>query len=118
MKTKKDLFRILSLKEWKKLKKEEKLFIRNLDIGFNYIHLCTKEQLEETINVHFKKISKLVILKLSCKKLKNFLKWEKSRCNQMFPHYYNDLSFSSIIDIKFLNRRNGKLYEVRHNESI
>ena len=41
-----------------------------------------------------------MILRLSLTGLEPNPKWETSRNNDLFPHYYGDISFDNIIDLK------------------
>ena len=94
------LFRIFSYKQWETIKKKKELRLKEIDTNVDFIHLCTEEQLLETIRVHFKNIKEIVILRLSIKGLESNLKWERSRNDDLFPHHYGDISFDNMIDFK------------------
>ena len=94
------LFRIFSIEEWEIVKQNKELRLKEIDTNSNFIHLCTEKQLLDTIRVHFNNIEEIVILRLSTRGLESNLKWEISRNNDLFPHYYGDISFDNVINFK------------------
>ena len=94
------LFRIFSNEEWEIVKQKKELRLKEIDTNSNFIHLCTEKQLLDTIRVHFNNIEEIVILRLSTRGLESNLKWEISRNNDLFPHYYGDISFDNVINFK------------------
>lgn len=99
MKIYKCLFKIFSLEEWETIKKKGKLKLKEIYSDQKFIHLCTEDQLQETIEIHFKEVKKIIVVKLNSKGLEKKLRWEKSRNNDFFPHHYGDISFKNILDI-------------------
>ena len=89
------IFKICSLLEWEKFKKEKIFFGTKKDLTDGYIHLSKKSQVENTLKTHFFKKSKLVLLKLDTVGLKK-LKWEKSEEGLVFPHLYSNIKLKSI----------------------
>ena len=91
--------------------KEYKLFISNgytlgsqIDIDDGFIHLSTRYQLWETVNKYFKDLKLLYISAFYFKYLDPNLKWEISRKNEFFPHYYGNLqSKNYLYSIKVKN---------------
>ena len=71
----------------------------SLDKESGFIHLSMESQIEGTLKKYFKKEKKLMLLKLSTELLGDNLRWEKSRNNLYFPHYYGKISFKQIIEI-------------------
>ena len=53
-----------------------------------YLHFSTAAQLAETLRLHFKGQSDLVILAVRTADLSELV-WEPSRNGQLFPHLYN-----------------------------
>ena len=97
------IFRKEELEEFRK----SKLFRGNkLDINSGFIHLCTDQQIKETINKYFK-TEQTYIVKFKISDLEDSLRWEKSRNEEIFPHYYGTLKSSSII--KITNKVNNEL---------
>ena len=109
------LFRIFSNEQWEIVKKKKGLRLKEIDTNFNFIHLCTEKQLLDTICVHFKNTEEIVILRLSLRGLEPNLKWEMSRNNDLFPHYYGDISFDNMIDFKKI-KVNKKINELFANK--
>ena len=79
-------------------------FIRNLvfkgnviDKNSGFIHMSTKNQIKGTLNLYFKEEKEIYIVKFRVSNLGNLLKWEKSRNNDLFPHYYGTLKSRLII---------------------
>ena len=97
------VFRKEELEEFRK----SKLFRGNeLDINSGFIHLCTDQQIKETINKYFK-TEQTYIVKFKISDLENSLRWEKSRNDEIFPHYYGILESRLIIHIT--NQLNNEL---------
>ena len=97
------IFRKEELEEFRK----SKLFRGNeLDINSGFIHLCTDKQIRETINKYFK-TEQTYIVKFKISDLEDSLKWEKSRNDEIFPHYYGMLESRFII--KIINKYDNEL---------
>ena len=97
------VFRKEELEEFRK----SKLFRGNeLDINSGFIHLCTDQQIKETINKYFK-TEKIYVVKFKTSDLEDLLRWEKSRNDEIFPHYYGILESRLIIHIA--NQYNNEL---------
>ena len=100
------VYRVFRKKELKEFR-IKKLFRGNeLDINSGFIHLSTNQQIKETINKYFKK-EEVYIVKFKVSDLEDSLRWEKSRNEEIFPHYYGTLKSSSII--KITNKVNNEL---------
>ena len=97
------IFRKEELEEFRK----SKLFRGNeLDINSGFIHLCTDQQIKETINKYFK-TEQTYIVKFKISDLEDSLRWEKSRNEEIFPHYYGTLKSKLIV--KITNKANNEL---------
>jgi Uncharacterized protein conserved in bacteria len=59
-----------------------------IDAADGYMHFSTAGQLAETLRLHFKGQSDLVLLAVRTADLGNDLVWEPSRGGQLFPHLY------------------------------
>ena len=104
--TSKYVYRIFRKEELEKFRKS-KLFRGNgLDISSGFIHLCTDQQIKETINKYFK-TEQTYIVKFKISDLEDSLRWEKSRNDEIFPHYYGILESRLIIHIT--NQLNNEL---------
>ena len=88
------VYRIFFKFEFESFKKK-KIFTGNeLDFNSGFIHLSKKEQLKETLSKYFKNEKDLVIAEFKTENLTDYLKWEVSRNNKVFPHFYNNLKFT------------------------
>jgi len=57
-----------------------------VDLADGYLHFSTAEQLSETLRLHFRGQSGLVLLALRADALGEDLTWEPSRGGALFPH--------------------------------
>ena len=87
-------------KEWEHFKKEKRFYGNAFDLESGFIHLSTKSQLKDTINRYFQDQKNIVILQICETRIKQNVKWEISRNNQIFPHLYG---FLEIFDVKKVN---------------
>ena len=100
------VYRVFRKKELEEFRKK-KIFCGNeLDFNSGFIHLSTDHQIKETISKYFKK-EQVYIVKFKVSDLEDSLRWEKSRNEEMFPHFYGTLSSSLII--KITNKANNEL---------
>lgn len=76
-----------------------------------FIHLSTYDQTIPTAEIYFTGFQELVVLELSEKKLKPKLKWEKSRDDQEFPHYYGSLPLELVENTRMLIRNRDGSWE-------
>ena len=98
------VFKILEYKEW--FNKEEEYKGSSIDLKDGFIHLSTKNQVNETCKKHFSGKKNLIVIYFKIKDLENNLKWEKSRNNDLFPHYYGKIKKKLMIGF-FKIRRIG-----------
>ena len=96
------VYRVLNLDEWCEFKKKKYFLGNSTDKKSGFIHLSTSDQLKKTIEIHFKDIKNLVVLKINLKKLKRKIVWEESRDGKNFPHLYDFLPIECVKEIKFL----------------
>ena len=100
------VYRIFTKEELEEFRKS-KLFLGNeLEFNSGFIHLCTDQQIKETINKYFK-TEQTYIVKFKISDLEDSLKWEKSRNDEIFPHYYGMLE--SRLIIKIINKYDNEL---------
>ncbi len=92
------VYRVFRKEELEKFRKS-KLFRGNeLDISSGFVHLSTEQQIKETINKYFT-TEQIYIVKFKTSDLEDSLRWEKSRNEEIFPHYYGALKSSLIVKI-------------------
>ncbi len=76
-----------------------------IDETDGYMHFSTAAQLAETLRLHFKGQSDLVILAVRTADLGDALVWEPSRNGQLFPHLYgqalamNAVEWDAIVSV-------------------
>lgn len=87
------VYRVFSKIEFENFKKKKIFNGNELDLNSGFIHLSKKEQLKETLSQYFKNEKNLVIAEFKTENLTDFLRWEVSRNNKVFPHFYNNLKF-------------------------
>jgi uncharacterized protein (DUF952 family) len=64
-----------------------------------FIHASFAEQLEETLQIHYKNEPQVLLLKIDSAKLAARLVMEKSRGAADFPHIYGKINKSAIVKI-------------------
>ena len=67
-----------------------------IDHRDGYIHFSTAAQLGETLSLHFRGQSDLLLLAVRTAEVAQALKWEASRGGALFPHLYAPLSLSAV----------------------
>jgi uncharacterized protein (DUF952 family) len=67
-----------------------------IDEKDGYIHFSTARQLAETLSLHFKGESGLVLFSVRSVDMGSKLVWEPSRGGQLFPHVYGTFPVSAI----------------------
>ena len=92
------VYRVFRKKELEEFRINKSFHGNELDIDSGFIHLCTDQQIKETINKYFK-TEQTYIVKFKISDLENSLRWEKSRNEEIFPHYYRALKSSLIVKI-------------------
>ena len=100
------VYRIFRKKELEEFRKNKSFCGNELDLNSGFIHLSTDEQIKETINKYFKK-EHIYVVKFKTSDLEDSLKWEKSRNEEIFPHYYGTLK--SRLIVKITNKANNEL---------
>ncbi len=61
------------------------------DIKSGFIHMSTSSQVEKTCKITFKAIDKLVVVRYNVELLDPLkLKYEMSKWDELYPHYYSD----------------------------
>ena len=96
------VYRILTLSEWENFKTKRKFQGNSIDLNSGFIHLSTKGQIMETRKKYFKVDETLVIVGFKFLEMKKFLKWEVSRNEKKFPHFYGSLYLKNVSTIKFV----------------
>ncbi len=92
------VYKITSPALWAQAQQTGNLPDNELDARDGYVHLSTREQLPETLRLHFPGQQDLVILAVRTHSLGAMLKWEPSRGGDLFPHLYGPLAFTAVED--------------------
>ncbi len=93
------VYRIFKKKEFKNFKKNQIFQGNRLDKNSGFIHMSKKNQIEETLNKYFKEDREVYIVEFKALDLGDLLKWERSRNDDFFPHYYGVLKSQLIVKI-------------------
>jgi uncharacterized protein (DUF952 family) len=67
-----------------------------IDIADGFVHFSTALQLAETLRLHFRGRSGLVLAAVRAADLGAALRWEPSRGGELFPHLYGPLPMSAV----------------------
>lgn len=59
-----------------------------LDEGDGYVHLSTRAQVAETLNLHYAHQADVRLLEYVAEEMSGPVRWEESRGGQLFPHLY------------------------------
>jgi len=90
------VYRIFKGNEFMEFEKKKMFSGNRTDLSSGFIHLSTKPQLEETIIRYFNDEKGFIIVELRISDLKELLKWEKSRNNHFFPHFFGTLKYEWV----------------------
>ena len=101
-----EIYKILAQTAWNEAQKEGVFQGSADDIRDGFIHFSTKEQLQGTLEKHFKGQKDLILLAIIESDLGENLKWEPSRGGALFPHLYAPLPTSHVLWEKPLEMTN------------
>lgn len=62
-----------------------------LDEGDGYVHLSTRDQVEETLRLHYAGQKDVRLLEYVVEHFSGEVRWEESRGGKLFPHLYGTL---------------------------
>lgn len=68
-----------------------------VDLADGYVHLSTADQLPDTLRLHFRGQSDLVLYAVRTADLGAELVWEPSRGGALFPHIYGTMPMSAVV---------------------
>jgi ornithine lipid ester-linked acyl 2-hydroxylase len=89
-------FKILTADQWTAFERDGVFSGAPIDLTDGYIHLSTRDQLEETLAKHFAGQDNLVVAEIDLTALGDTVRWEVSRGDQLFPHIYGVLPMSAV----------------------
>ena len=93
------VYRVFKKEEFEEFENKELFSGNTLDKESGFIHLSTKKQIFGTIAKYYLEEKDLKVVKFNTSDLKHKLKWEKSRDEDFFPHFYGILRFDRITEI-------------------
>jgi uncharacterized protein (DUF952 family) len=91
-----EVHKILTEAQWRKFQDDGCFAGTPLDLKDGFIHLSSSDQVEGTLSKYFSNNENLVITGFGAADLGSSLKWEKSRDDQLFPHFYGTLPLSAV----------------------
>lgn len=62
-----------------------------LDEGDGYVHLSTRDQVRETLRLHYPGQDQVRLLEYIVEEMGQPVRWEESRGGELFPHLYSTL---------------------------
>ena len=101
-----EIYKILAQTAWNEAQKEGVFQGSADDIRDGFIHFSTKEQLQGTLEKHYKGQKDLILLAIKESDLGEKLKWEPSRGGALFPHLYAPLPTRHVLWEKPLEMTN------------
>jgi len=81
------VYKILSESDWQ-VATELGYTTTALDEGDGYVHLSTREQVAETLTLHYPRQERVRLFEYILEEMSDPVRWEKSRGGQSFPHLY------------------------------
>ena len=93
------LYKIMTQAQWSNAKAHGVFAGSDIDVKDGFIHLSAAHQVRATAAKHFSNQRDLVLLFIEEEKLSAGLKWEVSRGDDLFPHYYGQLPINSIMKV-------------------
>lgn len=90
------IYKILTADQWQAFNDAGSFKGAPIDLADGYIHFSTSGQTAETAAKHFAGQNGLMLAAVDGDRLGDALKYEVSRGNQLFPHYYGVLKTTDI----------------------
>jgi uncharacterized protein (DUF952 family) len=94
------VYKILSRTEWNDALSKGAFEGSAIDRADGFIHLSAADQAVETARRWFHGREDLVVLSLDTNDLGPELKWEPSRGDALFPHFYGRLACDKVVDVR------------------
>lgn len=97
------VYKILSAPDWATA--ESLGYIKTaLDEGDGYVHLSTREQVAETLRLHYPGQADVRLLEYIVEEMGDPIRWEESRGGQLFPHLYSTLRLDAATRVWTLSQ--------------
>ncbi len=84
------VYKILTADDWSAAQANG-VTATDLDAADGYVHLSARDQVGETLRLHYSGAEGAVLLEFETAALGDDLLWEPSRGGALFPHLYGDL---------------------------
>lgn len=101
-------YKILRASEWQAFSAAGRFAGSPDDLRDGFVHLSTREQVEGTLDRHFRGEAGLVLLTLDRTRLLPALRMEPSRGGDLFPHLYRPLQVEDVIAFQDLAVEGGR----------
>ena len=85
------------------------------DVVDGFLHFSTASQIAESISLYWSGISDLLLICVNANDLGTSLKWERSRNNQFFPHFYGILDMSLTLSVQELTLNEDGSHKLPEN---
>lgn len=90
-------YKVLTADQWETLAAEGCFKGAPIDLDDGYVHLSAAEQVTQTVDRHFAGQQDLWIAAVDLAALGDGVRWETSRGDALFPHYYGVLPLSAVV---------------------
>lgn len=90
------IYKILETKAWSEFLAAGIYHGSPVDLKDGYIHFSTAEQLQGTLDKHYKDGNDVIIASVTADAVKDALKYEVSRGGAEFPHLYAPLPMDAV----------------------
>ena len=95
----KSIYRIAEADDWARAQAEGAYHGAALDQRDGFLHLSTREQVAETLALHYEGREGLILLTVSVAAVEPDLRWEPSRGGALFPHLFRSLSIEDVTGV-------------------
>jgi uncharacterized protein (DUF952 family) len=96
------LYKICPAALWREAEREGFFRGSDHDIRDGFIHFSTSAQVAETAAKHFAGQDDLLLIAVESTPLGDALKWERSRGESLFPHFYGVLNLDVVTNVEAL----------------
>lgn len=92
------IYKICPADDWSACQRTGRLPWASVDHDDGFVHLSAAHQVQQTLALHFRGRSGLMVLEVDPARLpQGALRWEPSRGGDLFPHLYADLPRESVV---------------------
>jgi len=82
------------------------------DVRDGFIHLSTATQVEGTARKHFFGQTGLFLIEVEAEALRDALRWERSRNDELFPHLYGELDLGAVRRMISMHARSDGYHDI------